>query len=418
VQEEGIPSPNVALVKASEVPTLLGRIRPAWQAKDLIERVRRLINVDPSSACQRLFNATIHDLKEKIIIAGIDIAREAAKQYKLPPIEKAEDIEDYSASKLIDLAHRIGFLTRPDWRRLSRCYEIRRDLEHEDDEYEAGVEDCIYIFQTCISVVLSKDPIQLIRVADVKDLIEQPNPAIPALSLLEDYKHAPQPRQEEILKFLVAMALDTTQAELVRLNAFSFISHLSGITQNQVKLAIAAFLQEKITRSGPSRIIIRVAYVAGVLPYLKQAHLRDYFVAYHKEMEQVGPQWRKHAQHGELLRSFKDVGGLQYCPQDARVPILKWLVFAYIGESGGRTSFGNVREVFYSNTAAPLIEELISASADLVRDDLLAVFKDREVQRACYTVHIKRRLESLNDLVDPQTVEKVAVDAHNVETAD
>ena len=86
MQDEGIPSPNVALVKASDVPTLLGRIRPAWQAKDLIERVRRLINVDPSSACQRLFNATMHDLREKIIIAGVDIAREAAKQYKLPPV--------------------------------------------------------------------------------------------------------------------------------------------------------------------------------------------------------------------------------------------------------------------------------------------------------------------------------------------
>jgi hypothetical protein len=70
-------------------------IRPAWQAKDLITRVKRLVNVDPSSACQRLFNATIHDLREKVIIAGIDIARDAAKQNKLPPVEKAEDIEEY-----------------------------------------------------------------------------------------------------------------------------------------------------------------------------------------------------------------------------------------------------------------------------------------------------------------------------------
>ncbi len=349
--DEIIPNPNVALVKASEVPVLLQRIRPAWQAKDLIERVRRLITVDPSSACQRLFNATVHDLREKIIIAGVDIAREAAKQHKLPPVDKPEDVEDYSTSKLIDLAHRIGLLTRPDWRRLSRCYEIRRDLEHEDDEYEAGVEDCIYIFQTCI-------------VADVKDLIEQPNPAIPAPSLLQDYEHAPQPRQEEILKFLVAIALDTAKAELVRLNAFSFIGHFSAITQNQAKLTIAGFLQEKITRGGPSRTVIRVAYAAGVLPYLKQAHLRDFFVAVCKGLEQAGHHWKKYDLHGDLLRSFKEVG------------------------------------------AAPLVEELIKESADVVRENLLSVLRDQEIQRVCYTAHIRRRLDSLADLVDPPTVEK------------
>src|ERR1043166_7714044 len=155
-----IPAANVELVKASDAPSLLRQIRPAWQARDLITRVKRLISVDPSSACQRLFNAAIHDLREKLVVAGIDIAKEAAKQHKLPPVERAEDIEEYSTAKLIDLAHRMGLLTRPDWRRLSRCYEIRRDLEHEDDEYEAGVEDCIYIFQTCISVVLSRDPVQ------------------------------------------------------------------------------------------------------------------------------------------------------------------------------------------------------------------------------------------------------------------
>ena len=40
----------------------------------------------------------------------------------------------------------IGILNRPEWRRLQRAYEIRKDLEHEDDQYEAQPEDCFYIF--------------------------------------------------------------------------------------------------------------------------------------------------------------------------------------------------------------------------------------------------------------------------------
>lgn len=97
-----------------------------------------------------------------MVIAGLDIATEAAKQYKLPPVAGIEDIENYPTSKLNDLAYRMWILSRPDWRRLARCYEIRRELKHEDNEYEAGVEDCVYIFQTCISVVLSQVPIHAI----------------------------------------------------------------------------------------------------------------------------------------------------------------------------------------------------------------------------------------------------------------
>jgi len=141
--EKPVPLPSVSLVRASEVPALLLQVRPAWQARNLIARVKSLIQIDPSSACQRLFNAAVHDLREKLVIAGIDIARDAARQHKLPPVEKPEDIENYSTDKLIELAFRVGLLTRSEWRRLTRCYEIRRDLEHEDDEYEAGIEDCV-----------------------------------------------------------------------------------------------------------------------------------------------------------------------------------------------------------------------------------------------------------------------------------
>jgi hypothetical protein len=154
---KAISPPNeTALVKTGNLPSLLDNIRPQWQARNLIERVRRLAEVDPSSACQRIFNAAIHDLREKIKIAGSDIAKEAAEQTKLPPVAKNEDIDDYPTSKVLDLSYAMGLISRPEWRRISHCYEIRRDLEHEDDEYEAGPEDIVYVFHTCIDVALSE----------------------------------------------------------------------------------------------------------------------------------------------------------------------------------------------------------------------------------------------------------------------
>lgn len=400
---EIISRPNVELLQASDVPKLLDKIRPSWQAKDLINRVKKLIMVDPSSACQRLFNAAIHDIREKIVVAGIDIAKEAGRQNKLPSIERPNDIEEYPTSKLIDLAHFIGLISRPEWKRLIRCYEIRRDLEHEDDEYEAGIEDCIYIFQTCINVILARDPIHLLKVTDVKTLIEQPAPAVPAPSLLEEYEHAPQPRQEEILRLLVSIGWDSKQLDLVRQNAVTFLSHFASLTQNPVKLKLAEHIQDRIKNDGPTRVAMRIAFISGILPYIKQAYIKDFFEALFKNMEQISHRWRAHASHGELLRSFNDVGGLIYCPSEPRKKILKWMILAYIGESGGYTSYGNYKHVFYSYTAESLITELITQASTLVRNDLRALSSDKDIKKACYTQHIERRLETLLDLVEEKT---------------
>jgi hypothetical protein len=101
---ELVPLPNYEINAESGINVLLRTIRPYWQGKNLTDRVKRLLPADPSSACQRIFNATIHDVKEKLVIAGIDTVAEAAKQNKLPPVNKSEDIEQYSAYKTIDLA--------------------------------------------------------------------------------------------------------------------------------------------------------------------------------------------------------------------------------------------------------------------------------------------------------------------------
>lgn len=69
---------NREFAVASDVQGLMLQIRPEWQAKNLVQRVMKLLPVDPSSACQRLFNAAIHDIKKKILVAGIDIAKESS----------------------------------------------------------------------------------------------------------------------------------------------------------------------------------------------------------------------------------------------------------------------------------------------------------------------------------------------------
>ena len=397
---ELVPLPSVEIVRASNVPALLDRIRPSWQAKSLISRVRRLLDVDPSSACQRLLNAAIHDLREKVVIAGVDIAAEAARQHKLPPITNADDVDEYSTAKLIDLAYRMGLLSRPGWRRVCRCYEIRRDLEHEDDEYEAGIEDCVYIFNTCIEVILSRDPILLVKVTDFKDLIEQASSIIPDATLIEDYERAPRPRQDEILKFLISHALDKDVADVVQQNAYTCISYLRPQTRPGVLVSIGDYLQKQAGRTIDERMA-RVAQVSGVFAYLRQSARINFFQGVLEKMSKVGTRWTAHVHHGELLRSFKEYGGIAACPAGpVRGAILKWLMLTYVGTQGGRTMYGNVRHVFYSNSAAPLIREIIEESASVIRDELMELKEDRDINKALVTEHISRRFEALIDLVE------------------
>ena len=52
---------------ATKATPLFDSIRK-WKSRGIIERSLNLLKVDPSSACQRIFNAAISDLREKLIL--------------------------------------------------------------------------------------------------------------------------------------------------------------------------------------------------------------------------------------------------------------------------------------------------------------------------------------------------------------
>ena len=392
---ELVPKEQLELARQDVSNVLLNQIRPVWKARSLIDRVKNLIPVDLSSACQRLLNAAIHDLREKVLTAGIDIAQQIAKENKLPPIEKPEDIEEYSTSKLIDLCYRMGILSRGDWRKLQRAYDIRRDLEHEDDQYQAGLEDCIYIFTTCIQIVLSQDPVQLLRVTDVKEVVEEPVPFVPSSQLLEDYEHAPAIRQEEIGRFLISIALDREQPDIVRRNCVELIRHIEPLTTPQVKIELSSELGKRIGRK-LDETHAKVAYAYGALPYLKQRVIQDFFEVLFKQMDKIGYQWQSHSEHTTVLETFEDVGGLEACHPLYLRRYVKWLILAYIGEPGyGRSG----RAVFFSNTASPIIHRLFERAPKEVFEIARGLANDKDVKYAINrSKPVAGRYENLLDM--------------------
>jgi len=377
------------------IKRLLHSIRPVWQGKGLIKRVERLLPVDPSSACQRLLNAAIYDLREKIVTIGIDIGKEIAKTYKLPPIEKDEDIlENYSPYNIIDLSYRIGILRRSEWRRIQRCYEIRRDLEHEDNEYEAVLEDSFYIFKSTIEIILSQDPIELLKVIDVKQIIEGPNRITISEELLEDFSHAPELRQTEILRFLVSTAQNSEQPDLIREHSYELLRHFKPTTKTQVVITIAQELEKKLGRNKLDLITARIGQAIGATAYFKKTKLKDYYAAILKDFDNAGSNW---AEQGKTVSLFYDIGHLNYCPKDLLQKFLRYLILWYIGEPGGYGTWGRNRAVFCSDSAAPIIKRIFKESKNLA-EDIENYRKDSTIKNLIENRHLLARFEDLLDI--------------------
>jgi len=142
-----------------------------------------------------------------------------------------------------------------------------------------------------------------------------------------------------------------------------------------------------------------VASTAGILPYLRKAQRVGFFTSYYDQMTKVGHDWRANASHGALLRPLNEFGGITAIPDDVRGHVVKWLTLCYLGEPGGYGDYGRQRRVFYSNSAAPVIEELFAASRDAVRPVLDELANDTHIKRACTNKDVARRYQELLDLV-------------------
>ncbi|MFT3918209.1 hypothetical protein [Cloacibacterium sp.] len=387
-----ITKPEITKLSVSE---LLNSIRPIWKGRKLIQRVEVLLPVDPSSACQRLFNASIHDLKEKIIVMGADLAKEVASNYKLPAVNNDDDILNYNVSKTIDLSYRIGLLSRAEWRRMHRCYEIRRDLEHEDNEYEAVLEDCFYIFKSTIDTVLSKDPIKLLKITDVKQIVENPTELTISEEFLEDYKGAPILRQKEIAQYLIAVAYDPKQPDIVRENCVEMMRHVGEITNTQVIIDTAKILEDRLGRNPIDLITAKLGHATSASGYFKKVKLKDFYNQLLSEIKAASSDW---SEQTKVMVKFEDIGGLRYCPDELYYDIMKELALIYIGEE----SYGyyrNTRKVFYSNSAAPIVFRLLQDEGKKIIPHLEQMRdKSKRIKYRISNIYIQRRFEQLLDI--------------------
>ena len=270
-------------------------------------------------------------------------------------------------------------------------------MEHEDDQYEAGIEDCVYVFRTCIEIVLSKDPIAPLKVADVKDIIESPSHVTLSTDTVSDYQSAPDLRQVEIYKLLISTAGDEKKPDIVRQNAIEALRSLRMNTRKAALAEIGTHIQEKLKTRDVKTEDMKIAAAGGFSAYLKQSKVKDYLSGFINQIKRIGYDWRKYDEHRKIFDDLEDIGGTQVFPASLRPQMVEWMVLCYIGEPGGY-GVGIHRPVFYSNSAAPKIEAIFRELGNELAGDLELAAKSKLVKAALTDPHIARRLEKLRDL--------------------
>lgn len=163
------------------------------------------------------------------------------------------------------------------------------------------------------------------------------------------------------------------------------------------KITLARQIQNKVKRNPLNDTQVRIAYVSGALPYMRQAQVLDYFTSLYSSLVSIGYEWQKYNEHSVPLEKFEDVGGFTHCPEELLDKFIKWLLLAFLGEASyGR--YSTSRPVFYSNSAASVIKRLFGNAEERVFTIVKGLDRDTEITAATSNMHIARRYEMILDL--------------------
>jgi hypothetical protein len=230
-------------------------------------------------------------------------------------------------------------------------------------------------------------------------LVQTPEAPSVTVHILEDYDRAPQIRQKEIVERLISLSLDSKKPDIVRQNAIGLLENFRPVTKDPVLIELGALLQERYRDKPFDLVGMKVSYAAGVLPYLRQRKVEEFFEATAERFYNTGYQWRHFDDHGKLLDDLEDIGGLVRCPPKPRAKLVLWMVLCYLGEPGGYGTWGRNRNVFTSDAATPRILRMFREAGPKIASDFAAATKDRRVKAAIGYQPIARRLESMEDIV-------------------
>ena len=161
------------------------------------------------------------------------------------------------------------------------------------------------------------------------------------------------------------------------------------------KIELAEELQVAVGRRAPALPLAQVSVASGAFPFIQRRQQRALVQTFLNRFGSIRPDWRLHAEHGELLDDFEAAGAFSACPAGAERRVLRWMIEAYLGVPGRHGTWGRNRAVFFSDTAAPRIEAAIGTAPPQVRAVLVLIVQETAIRNLVTIPEQQERLDQL-----------------------
>lgn len=371
---------ELSLDVANRLQHKLLKLREPWRSSRLIERVERLVLVDHSCACQKLFNTAIWDIKDKLGDWGEDFVYKIAHSPRNTNRGIENTIEGLSTTELLNLSYKSKLLKFEQWEMMTECYQIRCKLEHEDKRFEVNSLETEKFFNVCINEVLNVEKIEIETIDQFEYLYDTSRIAVPSKVLIDSFAEWSKSKRERTIMFLLDLATDSSISVSVRHNSRTSLMFLRTHLTDDLKKAIANRYSDPNIQHIDSDLLETLRCI-DVLRLIDRSSNSKFFESVYVAMNEVGEEWYKGIKQVEVLQSFTELGSLDECPNRHKVNIFNWLALTFIGQDSGNTAYVSDRNVYFDKDASSFIQRLIREAHfisdrminDLLLDEIISV---------------------------------------------
>ncbi|HTN45689.1 MAG TPA: hypothetical protein VL098_05025 [Flavipsychrobacter sp.] len=311
---------------ADSLNVMLGEIRHPLKDEGVVTQIQALLPSQTLGACELLFKVAIEDLERKLKNVGPEWVSEIASAGKQPIRSLGTDFKGGSADDIIDLSLKTGLLLSMDWKRLKHCSRILEDLKECNSE-RLLLENSRYVFSVLTDAVLSKAPLELLKVKEPEQLTGMEGIFSLSPKFYEAYEKAASDIQFDWIKQSIAVILDNNSSYEVRENRLDILRSLQAFTRTETKTGIAQYLEKN------NRIDMLTAQIGNVTqatPYFSTSSVDNLYQQFSQELKSsIGNAEREI----EMVRKFDAMGGLKYCPGEYYGDILKRLFLIYTNDA-------------------------------------------------------------------------------------
>lgn len=378
--QELVTTNPIATIDADAVAHIskeIGYVREDIRDCSYLAEARRVLPVRGyRSAIGSYWNAVVDDLRKKVIHRSLDLFNKEMRPRK--NIERYEDFQDHLTDyELIEGAYKIGVLSWEARKMLQQARETRNLFDGHPQSSEPGLLKVLSLISDCNKYVLSEEfPPSIIDISEYISLMDSSDFSNNHLAVDQAFSDLPQVYKNELINRLYGSYEGENISSDLRGN-IEFCSPILWKTLTKEDKAQIGKRFDKTVLSGDAKRIARsqafMQHVAGMM-YVSVATRRIIIEPIVTSLAEALDSWSEEARLAQQLKQYAS-----FMPTELLDSYVAAITKTYVGYRGGSAQWS--RTTFYSNGAAPAVQEMFESFDSSAVDSFVNVVKTDPVLR-------------------------------------